>query len=160
VVVSPAAVASASSTPSWCSAGPACVGAEREGANCRSELNTVVDWQRSGRPKTVIATLAPGRATRRASRSVCTMSSAMKNELKPVTMSNESSAQGRSAMSPTRKSPSGTRSRAISTSGPAASMPATLAPRSAAMRQKRPAPHPTSSTAVPSSAGTRSRTWR
>ena len=52
-------------------------------------------------------------------------------------------------MSPTRKSPSGTRAAAISISSAEASIPATLAPRSAAMRAKRPAPHPQSSTRLP-----------
>ena len=68
--------------------------------------------------------------------------------------------QGRRSMSPTRKSPAGMRSLAISTSAAVASMPATCAPRSAAMRQNRPAPQPTSSSLVPVETGTRSRTWR
>jgi hypothetical protein len=128
--------------------------------SCRSDEKTAVDWHRWGRPNTVIATLAPGRATRRASRSALTMSAAMKNELNPVTTSKESSAHGRSSMSPTRKSPSGMRSRAIWTKVAVASMPETVAPRSAAMRLKRPAPQPTSRRLVPRPTVTRSRICR
>ena len=64
-----------------------------------------------------------------------------------MTTSKDSSAHGSVSMSPTRKSPSGIRSRAISTRAGVASRPETWAPRSAAMRQKRPAPQPTSSSA-------------
>src|SRR5262245_25463336 len=48
----------------------------------------------------------------------------------------------RRRMSPARKSPMRVRSAAISTRGPVASRPATRAPRSAAILQKRPAPQP------------------
>jgi hypothetical protein len=52
--------------------------------------------------------------------------------IEPVTTSNEPSPQGRSSKSPTRRSASGVRSAAISTVAPAASIPATFAPRAAA----------------------------
>jgi hypothetical protein len=61
-------------------------------------------------------------------------------------------------MSPARKSPSATRSTAIAISSSAASIPATLAPPSAAMRAKRPAPHPQSSTRLPEPISARSST--
>ncbi len=54
----------------------------------------------------------------------------------PVTTSKESSGQGRCCISPTANSPSGVRSLAISMNSLVASSPATVAPRSRAMRQK------------------------
>jgi hypothetical protein len=50
-------------------------------------------------------------------------------ELNPATASKELSGQGRLSMSPTRKSPSESRSRATSIESGDASSPATLAPR-------------------------------
>jgi hypothetical protein len=78
------------------------------------------------------------------------MSSAKKSELKPVTTSKVSSANGRSCMSPASRTASGTRSRAIASRPSAASMPATCAPRSAAARRNAPVPQPRSSTSWPS----------
>jgi hypothetical protein len=85
-------------------------------------------------------------------------SSANWNALKPVTTSNESSAHGSSSISPARNPPSGRPSTAIATISADASIPATLAPRSAAMRAKRPAPQPQSSTRKPTPISARSST--
>ena len=95
-----------------------------------------------------ITTATAARDTRAASLRARTLSSANWNALNPVTTSNASSSHGNASMSPTRKSPSDVRSVAISINSSDASIPATLAPRSAAIRVKRPAPHPQSSTRV------------
>ena len=101
-------------------------------------------------PALVGTTTATGpRETRRASARARALSSANWKALNPVTTSKDSSGHGSVSSSPTRKSPDGVRSAAIAMRPSAASMPATLAPRSAAMRAKRPAPHPQSSTRVP-----------
>jgi len=105
-----------------------------------------------------ITTATVRRDTRRASANVRTLSSANWKELKPVTTSKESLGQGNASTSPTRKSPSGLRSAAISISSSAASMPLTLAPSSAAKRAKRPAPQPQSNTLTPAPTFARSST--
>ena len=51
-------------------------------------------------PQTLMTTAAPGLATRPASRNAATMSLAKKNDVKPVTRSNVSSAYGSASMSP------------------------------------------------------------
>jgi hypothetical protein len=72
---------------------------------------------------------------------------------------NVSPGHGRASRSPTRNSPLGVRLAAISTSAGAASMPAMSATRSAAIRAKRPAPHPQSSTRVPTPIRAWASTW-
>ena len=90
----------------------------------------------------------PGRRTRTASAIASGVVAQRPRKL--VTTSNESSAHGSAAMSPTWTSPSGTRSAAIATSLGDASMPATNAPRARASSSERPEPHATSSSRSPS----------
>ena len=81
-----------SSTPGFHRAGGAGASDGRGGRKGAAARFIGVSWQCSGRPQTWITTGAPGRATRRASASASTMSSAKKKELNPATTSKLSSA--------------------------------------------------------------------
>ena len=77
-----------------------------------------------------MTTVTSPRDTRPASRRARTLSSANWKALNPVTTSNEPFSHGKASMSPTRKSPSGTRSAAISiNSSAASSLPRSLPAR-------------------------------
>jgi hypothetical protein len=102
----------------------------------------------SGGAHVRIANDPPGRRTLVASPTAAAGSAAYWNAQKPVTTSNASSAQGSASISPTTKSPSGTRPRAMSIAGGAASIPLTNAPAARAIDAATPDPQPTSSRRV------------
>lgn len=103
----------------------------------------------SGAPKVITTTEPPRLATRPTSRSAATGFPAYCNELKPVTTSKLSSANGSCSRSPWWKSPAGTRDRAIDSIASAASTRDTSAPRAAAISAAMPEPHPASRYRVP-----------
>lgn len=125
------------------------IGAAVVGSSDPTACKNAVNSFSSGSAKIIIDT-GPVRDTRFASRKAPSGSAENWKELKPATKSNDLSSKGSSTISATRKSPSGTRSRAIASSGSDASMPLTRAPRSAAMAQKMPDPQPISNKAAPS----------
>ena len=105
--------------------------------------------QSSTLPHDTIATYPPALTTLLASLSALTGFSAYWKELNPVTTSNEPSAYGNSSISPLLKSPSGARSRAMTSSALEASMPVTYAPSFAASCAASPDPQPMSRRRVP-----------
>ena len=104
--------------------------------------------QRSGAPQVTIPIAAPGLATRRSSRTAATGSAANWTELKAVTVSKLSAANGSDSDRPRADRRLGA-ARGRYERGPQASNPVTVAPRLAARLRANPAPQPASSSAVP-----------
>src|SRR6516165_7029823 len=117
------------------------------GDSCMSAAKYGIRPSRLGAPQNVNPTSPPGHTTRRASRSASSFP--FQIPLKLVATSNWPSPNGRSNMSPTRRSASGMRARAIAISASEASRAATTAPRPAATLAAYPEPQAMSSSRVP-----------
>src|SRR6266566_7321556 len=124
---------------------PACPG----GMSALMASCTTVPCERSGAANRLATTRPFGRATRAASRSARGGSPANWNALTPTTASKAASLKGKDSMSPSRRSASGSRPRAMPSRPGLMSRPLDVAPRWAARTSVSPDPQPTSSTRVP-----------